>query len=154
MLMLILILLLIITVIITVRVIKYLVRRFLADGVNLLLRGSRLKMLRNKCNHELLPSKLNFPPHSPSLNLTYFPDYVRNPDEIPSIQCDFSVLEWLAMIVLLSSLFLSSLSFTGSWTWENPFFFPFTGKTVRFEPATSTIHNLTSCLRRHCEEVD
>ena len=107
MLMLILILLLIITVIITVRVIKYLVRRFLADGVNLLLRGSRLKMLRNKCNHELLPSKLNFPPHSPSLNLTYFPDYVRNPDEIPSIQCDFSVLEWLAMIVLLSSLFLS-----------------------------------------------
>ena len=30
---------------------------------------------------ELLPSKLVFPPLSPPLNLTYFPDYVRNPDE-------------------------------------------------------------------------
>ena len=38
---------------------------------------------------ELLPSKLVFPPHSPPLNLTYSPDYVRNPDEIPSIQFDF-----------------------------------------------------------------
>ena len=57
---------------------------------------------------ELLPSKLVFPPHSPPLNLAYFPDYVRNPDEIPSIQC---------------SLFLNSWVFTGSRTWENPFFF-------------------------------
>ena len=31
-----------------------------------------------------LPSKLDFPPHSPPLNLTFFPDYVSNPDEIPS----------------------------------------------------------------------
>ena len=31
---------------------------------------------------ELFPSKLVFPPHSPPLNLTYFPDYVRNPDEV------------------------------------------------------------------------
>ena len=40
---------------------------------------------------ELFPSKLVFPPHSPPLKLTYFPYYVRNPDEIPvpSIQCDF-----------------------------------------------------------------
>ena len=34
---------------------------------------------------ELFPSKLVFSPHSPPLkNLTYFPDYVRNPDEVQS----------------------------------------------------------------------
>ena len=41
---------------------------------------------------ELLPSKLVFPPHSPPLNLTYFPVYVRNPDEIPSIQMQLFVI--------------------------------------------------------------
>ena len=48
------------------------------------------------------------------------------------------------------------LSFTGSWTSENPlFFFPFTGgKTVKDRTRRLTVHNLTSCLRRHCEEVD
>ena len=70
--------------------------------------GSRLKVLRNKCYYEFLPSKLVFPPHSPPPNLTYFPEYVRNPDEIPSVQCDILVFEWLAMIVLLLlSLFIS-----------------------------------------------
>ena len=58
-----------------------------------------------------------------------------------SIQCDFLVLEWLAMIVLLSSLFVPGkwLSFTGSWTCENPFFifFLFTEKPVRIAPPTS-----------------
>ena len=140
--MLILILLLIITVIITVRVIKYLVRRFLADGVNLLLRGSRLKMLRNKCNHELLPSKLNFPPHSPPLNLTYFPDYDRNSSEIrtqyPILPPTFSALECLAMIVLLSSLFLSGWALQVLEREKIPFFL-FTGKMVRIEPATSLL---------------
>ena len=68
--------------------------------------GSRLKMLRTKCysSYCLLNS---FSHHILSLNLTCFPDYVRNPDVIPSIQCDVSVLEWLAIIVLLSSLLLS-----------------------------------------------
>ena len=44
-----------------------------------------------KCctTNELFPSKIVCPPHSPPLNLTYFPDYVRNLDEVPSIQCDF-----------------------------------------------------------------
>ena len=56
---------------------------------------------------ELLPSKLVFPPHSPPLNLTYFPGYVRNPDEIPSIQCDFFGIgatcnDRIALIVVLS----------------------------------------------------
>ena len=35
------------------------------------------------------PGKLVFPPHSPPLNLRYFPNYVRNPDEVPSIQFNF-----------------------------------------------------------------
>ena len=59
--------------------------------------------------------------HSFPLNLTYFPDYVRNP-KIPSIQfylrlfrcwgdfqwsyCSHRCFEWL--------------SYTRSWTWENP----------------------------------
>ena len=44
------------------------------------------------------------------------------------------------------------LSFTGSWTWENPFFFY--GKDGEDRTRDLTVHNLTSCLRRHCEEVD
>ena len=61
---------------------------------------------------ELLPSKLVFPPHSPPLNLTYFPHYVRNPDEIPGTQ--YPML--LFGIGVLSSLFLSGWVFTGSST--------------------------------------
>ena len=55
-------------------------------------RGSRLKMLNNTCYSSYLLLNLFFPPHSPPLNVTYFPDYVRNLDEVPSIQidqCDF-----------------------------------------------------------------
>ena len=46
--------------------------------------GSELKnVTQQMLLLELLPSKLVFPPHSPPLNLTYFPEYVRNPDERP-----------------------------------------------------------------------
>ena len=74
---------------------------------------------------ELLPSKLVFPTHSPPLTLTYFPDYVRNPDERPRSVSNATFWYWndWRIIVLLSSLFLSGLSFTGSWTWENSTFF-------------------------------
>ena len=63
---------------------------------------------------ELLPSKLVFPPHSPPLNLTYFPVYVRNPDEIPSIQMQLFVIgvtcnDRIALIVVFEWL-----SFTDS----------------------------------------
>ena len=62
---------------------------------------------------ELLPSKLVFSPHSPPLNLTYFPDYVRNPDEIPSTSDFFGVggtcNDRTALIV-----FFKWLSFAGS----------------------------------------
>ena len=96
---------------------------------------------------ELLPSKLVFPPRSPPLNLTYFPDYVRNPDEIPSIQCDFSVLEWLAMTVLLSSLFLSGRVLQVLERETIPFF-SFYGKDGEDRARTSllTVHDLTYIL--------
>ena len=67
---------------------------------------------------ELLPSKLVFPPHSPPLNLTYFPDYVRNPDErpmsVPNFTSDFFGIgvtfnDSIALIVVFKWL-----SFTGS----------------------------------------
>ena len=67
---------------------------------------------------ELFPSQLVFPPHSPPLNLTYFPDYVRNPNEVPGIQCDFfgigvtcndPIHTYIALIVVFKWL-----GFTGS----------------------------------------
>ena len=80
--------------------------------------GSRIKMLRNKCYHEFLPSKLDFPPHTPPPDLTYFPDYVRNPDErpmsVPNFTSDFFGIgvtfnDSIALIVVFKWL-----SFTGS----------------------------------------
>ena len=44
--------------------------------------GSRLKMLRNKC----YPSFSLLNSISTTICPTYFPDYVRDPDEIPSIR--------------------------------------------------------------------
>ena len=41
-------------------------------------------MLPNKYEPELLPPKLDDTPHSPPLNLTYFPEFVRTSDEMPS----------------------------------------------------------------------
>ena len=38
-------------------------------------------------------SLVNLIPHSPQLNLTYFPDYIRNLDEIPLIQF-YQGLSW------------------------------------------------------------
>ena len=35
-----------------------------------------------------------------------------------------------------------------------PFFFLFSGKDGENRTSDLTVHNLTSCLRRHCEEVD
>ena len=100
---------------------------------------SKLKTSRNKCYHEFLPSKLDFPPHSPLLNLTHFPDYFRNPDEIPSIQCDFSVfgvtLQWLRCS---HRCFEWWVSFTSSWTWAIPFF-SFYGKDGKDRTATSLV---------------
>ena len=61
---------------------------------------------------ELLPSKLVFPPHSPPLNLTYFPDYVKNPDERPmSVLVGVGVTcnDRIALVVVFRWL-----SFTGS----------------------------------------
>ena len=100
--------------------------------------GSRLKMLRNKWYSSFRLLKLVFPPRSPTLNLTYFPDYVRNPDERPMsvYNATFLVLEWRAIIVLLSSLFLSGWILHVLEREKIPFFL-FTGKTARTEPATS-----------------
>ena len=50
-------------------------------------------------------------------------------------------------------VFSKWLSFTGSWTWEHPFF-TFYGKDGEDRTRGLTVHNLTSCLRPHCEEVD
>ena len=44
-------------------------------------------------------------------------------------------------------------SFTGSRTREYPFFF-FYGKDGEDRTRDLTVHNLTSCRRRHCEDVD
>ena len=70
--------------------------------------GSRLKMLRNKCySSSRLLNRFStiFSPIKPDT----FPRLCQEPrwSSHVSIQCDFSVLEWLSMIVLLSSLFLS-----------------------------------------------
>ena len=46
------------------------------------------------------------------------------------------------------------LSFTGSLTLENPFFFLMYGKDGENQTRDLTVPNLASCLRRHCEEVD
>ena len=66
---------------------------------------------------------------------------------------DFSVLEWLAMIVLLSSLFLSGRVLQVLEHEKIPFL-PFYGKDGEDRTRDLTVHNLTFCLRRHCEEVD
>ena len=68
------------------------------------------------------------------LNLTYFPDYISNPDELPRIHARFRYWSDFAMIVLLPSSFHRFLNMR----YEFPFFF-FTGKTVRIEPTTSLL---------------
>ena len=86
---------------------------------------------------ELFPSKLGFPPHSPPLNLTYFPDDVRNANGMLNIQCDFFGIGVTCNDpILLSSLFLSG------WVLqvlerEELLLFLFTEKTVKIEPATT-----------------
>ena len=113
-------------------------------------------MLAQQLLLELFPSKLVFLPHSPPLNLTNFPDYVRNPDEVPSTQCYFlgigvtcndpiycshrcfQVVEFYRFLKMRKSLL----------------FFSFSGKDGENRTSDLTVHNLTSCRRRRCEEVD
>ena len=85
-----------------------------------------------------------------------FPRFCRElrwDTQYPILPSTFQVLEWLAMIVLLSSLFLRGLSFTGSWRWGNPLLY-FYEKDGEDQTRDLTVHNITSCRRRHCEEVD
>ena len=59
------------------------------------------------------------------------------------------------MIVLLSSLFLIGLVLQALQHEKIPFVFSFYGKDGEDRTRDLTVHNLTSCLRRHCrEEVD
>ena len=48
--------------------------------------------------------------------------------------------------------FIKWSCFAGSWTWAKPFFFFW--KNGEDRTRDLTVHNLTFCLRRHCEEVD
>ena len=57
------------------------------------------------------------------------------------------------MIVLLSSLFLSERVLQVL-EHEKIFFFSFYGKEGEDRTGEVTVHNIASCLRRHCEEVD
>ena len=57
------------------------------------------------------------------------------------------------MIVSLSSLFLSGLSFTGS-SMKKSLFFSFYGKDGEDRTRDLTVYNLKSSLRRHCKEED
>ena len=69
-------------------------------------RCSAKKTNNVQCYHDFSLSKLEFLPHSPPLNLTCFPVYVGNPDEILSIQFYLRLFRyWNDMIALLSSLF-------------------------------------------------
>ena len=97
---------------------------------------------------EFLPSKLVFPLPSHPLYLAYFPDYVRNPDGIPSIQCDFSGWEWIcnyriALVVVVKQRVLQALG--------SCYFY---GQDAEDRTRYLIVHNLTSCRRRRCEEVD
>ena len=56
---------------------------------------------------------------------------------------------YIALIVVFKWL-----SFTGFEHEKIPFFFLFSGKDGENRTSNLTVHNLTSCLRRHCEEVD
>ena len=58
------------------------------------------------------------------------------------------------MIVLHSSLFLSGWVLQVLLEHEKIPFFAFYGKDGEDRTRDLTVHNLTSCLRRHCEEVD
>ena len=118
--------------------------------------GSRLKMLGNKCYssycllnsffHHILPHK--------TWHISQIMSGTPMRYQVPSIQCDFSVLEWLAMIVLLSSLFSSGWVLQVLEHEKIPSFFFFDGKDGEDRTRDLTVHNLTSCRRRHCEEVD
>ena len=57
------------------------------------------------------------------------------------------------MIALLSSLFLSGRVLQVLEHEKIPFL-PFYGKDGEDRTRDLTVHNLTSCRRRHCEEVD
>ena len=73
---------------------------------------------------------------------------------VSSFASDFSVLDWLcndriALTVVLSKWVLQ--------VFEHeiiPFFHSFCGKDGGDPTRDLTVHNFTSCLRRHCEEVD
>ena len=106
-----------------------------------LLSGSRLKMLYNKCYYKFLPTKPDI-----------YPRLCQEPrwdSQHPIFPPTFRYWSDFAMIVLLSSL-----SFTGSWTWDTSLFSYFYGKDGEDRTRDLTVHNLTSCLRRHCEEIN
>ena len=113
---------------------------------------SRLRMLRNKRYHEFLPCELVFHHIFPHLTW-HFPDYVRNPDEIFSIQF-YLRLFGIWVTLQLSYCYRRSskwVSCAGCWTWDIPFFLLLENGEDRTRDLI--VHNLTSCLRRHCEEV-
>ena len=87
-------------------------------------------MSRNKYEPEHLPPKLDDTPHSPPPNLTYFPEYVRTPDEMPSFRVSNFASDLFGIGVTRNDrtsliVVFKWLSFTGSSTWDYPFFLLF-----------------------------
>ena len=117
------------------------------------------KKLDNKCYARILPSELDFHhilPTKPDISRT-----VMNPDENLSIQFYLQILIFrfwsYSAITFLSSFFLRAsewVSFTDSWTWDNPFLFFILWEWRWGSNQRPHCYNLTPCLRRHCRVVD